>query len=84
MMNEREINAALVASSEENPLWRALLQICDNCKEDEVTGACAPGLTDSAAHFNRGRLAMIVDFKTMLTQARTIAVEEAQLKKLPK
>ena len=69
---------------EENPLWQALLQICDNVKEDELITACAGNLSDSTAHFNRGRLAMIVDFKTMLTQARTFAKEQGQLKKLSK
>lgn len=65
---EPMVLAALGAIGEQNPQWRALHEILRQQMEIERDSLLVPGLTDSAAQYNRGRLASLESFQATLLE----------------
>jgi hypothetical protein len=68
--DEKRILAALGGVSEENELWRALNALVSGQLHDETLALLAPDLSDSAAHYNRGRVAALIDLQNVFKQMR--------------
>jgi hypothetical protein len=59
---------ALKLVDEENGLWRTVHSFIRMQGKVEQTSLCVPGLSNEAAQYNRGRLAMLEDLEAALVQ----------------
>jgi hypothetical protein len=59
---------ALKLVDEENALWRTVHSFIRMQGKVEQTSLCVPGLSNEAAQYNRGRLAMLEDLEAALVQ----------------
>jgi hypothetical protein len=68
--SNNEIKVGLAGVSDEDKEWRAIHGLLSRQREIEQNATCTSGLTDSGAHFNRGRLAALIDFQEVLMKVR--------------
>ena len=62
----REIRAGLAHAHEQNPVWRAVVALLDFQIEAATENVCSPAATDALAHFQRGDLAALREFRAKL------------------
>ena len=58
--------AAFGAFGRESPIIRSLLDLCEEQINLEAENTAKGGLTDTDANFQRGRLAMALEFREMI------------------
>lgn len=69
-MTDVMIKAAFAGLSEESQIWQAMMELFKRQERLEQEGVCSPNLSSEGAHYQRGRLSMLLDFKGVLEQVR--------------
>ena len=65
---DAQVLGAFSVMHAENPQWVALNEVLDRQIQIELDSLLVPNLTDSAAQYNRGRVAALESFRSTLMQ----------------
>lgn len=77
-MNEQEVKAQLAAMSEEDRLWRAIMQVLEWDEQQAKETVCHPEMTAEARAYNAGRLGKAIETPQVLRDIREQALQEAR------
>lgn len=69
MMTEQQIVGGLAGLDENSPAWLAVREVLRRQVAIELEALMLPNLTDSAAQYNRGRAAALMNFEDILVAA---------------
>ena len=70
-----ELAARMAGVNEGNSLWQAVQAVLGEITENEIRAAALPNLSSETAHYNRGRLAAMLDAQAILEDVRRRAQE---------
>lgn len=69
-MSNEQLQKAFATIDTQHPFWKAVQAALDEAVEQEQMTVAQPDSTDGARHYNAGRLAHALDFRTALNSLK--------------